>query len=42
MSVLVLLSVLNELRKTDKMLAKHFYLFFASSLINSIIKEHKC
>ena len=66
MSAHVLLNLLNELGKRDKMqLAEHFisfsqrvntscgkeikckacrafYLFFATSLINSIIKEHVC
>ena len=37
MSAHVLLNVLNELRKRDKMLG--FNLFFATSLINSIIQE---
>ena len=36
----VLLNLLNELGKRDKMRA--FYLFFATSLINSIIQEHEC
>ena len=39
----VLLNLLNELRKRDKMRAcRAFYLFFATSLINSIIQEHEC
>ena len=40
----VLLSLLNQLRKRDKMrLAKHFIpFFFTTSLINSIRQEHKC
>ena len=40
MSAHVLLNLLNSLRKRDKMLA--FYLFLATSLINSIIQEHEC
>ena len=40
MSVHVLLNLLNELGKRDKM--REFYLFFATSLINSIIQEHEC
>ena len=43
MSVRVLLNLLNELRKTDKMRGlSGIYLVFARSLINSIIQEHKC
>ena len=44
MSAHVLLSLLNELRKIDKMqrLARAFYHFFATILINSIIEEHEC
>ena len=52
MSVHVLLNLLNELRERDKMRGlpskikceayRVFYLFFASSLINSIIQEHEC
>ena len=43
MSAHVLLNLLNELGKRDKMnIAKHFISFFAMSLINSIIQEHKC
>ena len=46
MSAHVLLSLLNELGKRDKMrglrLAKQFISFFATSLINSIIQEHEC
>ena len=48
MSAHVLLNLLNELRKRDKMLGikceacRAFYLFFATSLINSIIQEHEC
>ena len=37
MSVHVLLNLLNELRICEACLA--FYLFFATSLINSIIKD---
>ena len=41
MSAHVLLNLLNELGKRDKMQAcRAFYLFFATSLINSIIQEH--
>ena len=35
MSAHVLLNLLNELEKRDKML-------FATSLLNSIIQEHEC
>ena len=43
MSAHVLLKLLNELRKRDKMQAfRPFYLIFATSLINSIIQEHEC
>ena len=48
MSAHVLLNLLNELGKRDKMreikceACRAFYLFFATSLINSIIQEHKC
>ena len=43
MSAHVLLNLLNELRKEIKGEAcQAFYLFFATSLINSIIQEHKC
>ena len=38
-SIHVLLSLSNELRKRDKM---QFHHFSATSLINSIIQEHKC
>ena len=38
MSTHVLLNLLNELRKREACLA--FYLFYATSLINSIIHEH--
>ena len=38
---LVLLNLLNLLRKRDKMLASlAFYLFFPTHLINSIKQEH--
>ena len=38
----VLLNLLNELGKRDKMRGfRAFYLFFATSLINSIIQEHE-
>ena len=42
MSAHALLKLLNELRKKDKMRSFAFYLFFATSLINSIIQEHEC
>ena len=44
MSAHVLLNLLNELGKRDKnaRLAEHFISFFATSLINSIIREHEC
>ena len=43
MSAHVLLNLLNELRKRDKMRGlPAFYLFFATRLINSIIQEHEC
>ena len=43
MSAHVLLNVLNELWKEIKFEAcLAFYLFFATSLINSIIQEHEC
>ena len=39
----VLLNLINELGKRDKMRGlQAFYLFFAMSLINSIIQEHEC
>ena len=42
MSAFVLLNLLNELRKSDKMRGLPSILsFFATSLINSIIQEHK-
>ena len=42
MSAHVLLNLLNELRKRDKMrgLPSILSLFFATSVINSIIQEH--
>ena len=42
MSAHVLLNLLNELGKRDKMrgLPSNFFFFFATSLINSIIQEH--
>ena len=40
MSAHVLLNLLNELGKRDKM--RGFISFFATSLINSIIQEHEC
>ena len=43
MSVHVLLILLNELGKRDKCEAcRAFYLFFATTFINSIIQEHEC
>ena len=43
MSDHVLLNLLNELGKRDKMQGlPSIYLFFATSLINSIIQEHEC
>ena len=43
MSAPVLLNLLNELRKIYKMQGlPSFYLFLATSLINSIIQEHEC
>ena len=41
MSAHVLLILLYELGKICKA-CQAFYLFFATSLINSIIQEHKC
>ena len=41
MSVHVLLNLLNDLGKKDKM-GGLFYRFFASILINSMIQEHEC
>ena len=40
MSAHVLLNLLNELGERDKM--RGLNLFFAISLINSIIQEHEC
>ena len=46
MSAHVLLNLLNALGERDKMrgceACRAFYLFFATSLINSIIQEHEC
>ena len=43
MSAHVLLNLLNELGKVIKCEAcRAFYDFFATSLMNSIIKEHEC
>ena len=43
MSAHVLLNLLNELGKRDKMrVLQSVCLFFAMSLINSIIQEHDC
>ena len=44
MSAHVLLNLLNELSKRDKMqdLPSILSLFFSMSLINSIIQEHEC
>ena len=43
MSAHVLLTLLNELRKRDKMRGlPSIYLFFTTSLINSMIQEHEC
>ena len=44
MSAHVLLNLLKKLGKRDKMrgLPRILYLFFATSLINSIIQEHEC
>ena len=43
MSAHGLLNLLNELRKGVKMRGlPSIYLFFATSLINSIIQEHEC
>ena len=42
MSAHVLSNLLNELGKRDKYeVCRAFYLFFATSLINSIIQEHE-
>ena len=45
MSVHVLLNLLNELGKRDKMRGKAcqpFYLLFTKSIINSVIQKHEC
>ena len=43
MSAHVLFNLLNELGKRDNFKAcRAFYLFSATSLINSIIQEHEC
>ena len=43
MSAHVLLKLLNKLRKKDKIQdLPSIYLFFAMSLINSIMQEHEC
>ena len=44
MSAHVLLNLLNELGRRDKMrgLPSILSLFFTTSLINSIIQEHEC
>ena len=42
MSAHLLLNLLNELGKRDKMRGLHFISLFATSLINSIIQEHEC
>ena len=43
MSAHVLLNLLNELGKVMKCKAcRAFYHFFATSLLNLIIQEHKC
>ena len=43
MSAYVLLNLLNESGKEIKCSTSlEFYLFFATSLINSIIQEHEC
>ena len=43
MSAHVLLNLLNELGKRNKMRGlPSIYLFFATSLINSLIQEHEC
>ena len=43
MSDRVLLNLLKELGKRDKCKAcRAFYLFFATSLINSILQEQEC
>ena len=42
MSAHVLLNLLSELGKRDKMRGLPSILFFATSLINSIIQEREC
>ena len=42
MSAHVLLTLLNELRISDKNAGRAFYHLFAMSLISSIIQEHEC
>ena len=42
MSAHVLLNLLNELGKSDKMPSLPSISLFAKSLINSIIQEHEC
>ena len=43
MSAHVLLNLLNQLGKRDKCVAcREFFLFFATSVINSIIQEYEC
>ena len=46
MSAHVLLNLINEFRNSGKEIkceaCRAFYLFFATSLINSIIQEHEC
>ena len=43
MSAYVLLNLFNELGEEIECEAcRAFYLFFATSLINSIIQEHEC
>ena len=43
MSAHVLLKLLNELRKRDNVrFAEHFISFFATTLMTSMIQEHRC
>ena len=42
MSAHVLLNLLNELGKRKCEACRAFYLFFTTSLINSIIQENEC
>ena len=43
MSAHILLNLLNELGKSDKMrAAEHYIAFFATSQIKSMIQEHEC